>query len=176
LQYPYTLISGRDVQTLSSEYTADDAIARLLASSPEWTDGLTAIRTIPTTGITGLYREARYRTEHTETAGTEIWVEGHYLANGTWSAGYFRTVTTTATLATLVGLSPWQRYQLTVTLESRPVDETGAPTGDGSWSAAGARQHYFIADITGEGGIDWQVVEPTAGYETRVASTLVEVA
>ena len=150
-QYPYTLISGRDVQTLSSEYTADDAIARLLASSPEWTDGLTAIRTIPTTGITGLYREARYRTEHT--AGDPA-----------------------VTSPTLTGLSPWQRYQVTVTLESRPVDEAGAPTGDGSWSAAGTRQHYILANIDGEGGIDWQVVEPTAGYETRIASTLVEVA
>ena len=148
-QYPYTLISGSDVQTLSSEYTADDAIARLLAGSPEWGATTTAIRTIPMTGITGLYREARYRTEHT--AGDPA-----------------------VTTPTLIGLSPWQRYQLTVTLESRPVDEAGTPTGD--WAAAGTRRHYFIADITGEGGIDWQIVEPTAGYETRVASTLLEVA
>lgn len=143
--------SGAHVATLSDEDTSDNAIARLMATSPEWTTGQTAIRTVPTTGITGQYRELRYRTEHT--AGDPA-----------------------VTSPTLIGLSPWQRYQLTVTLESRPVDSAGAPTGDGSWSAAGTRQHYFIADLDGEGGIDWQVVEPTAGYETRIASTLVEVA
>lgn len=147
----YVRKTGGYAVTLSAEDTDEAAIARLLATDPPWlvTAPATAIRTVRTTGITGLYREARYRTEHTE--GAEQ-------------------------VPTLIGLSPWQRYQLTITLESRPVDSAGAPTGDGSWSAAGTRQHYFIADITGEGGIDWQVVEPTAGYETRIASTLVEVA
>lgn len=167
--------SGAVTATLSNEDTPSTAIGRLLATA-EWGEATSAIRTIPTDGITGLYRELRYRTEHTETAGEQVWVEGQYLPNGTWSAGYFRTVTTTATLPTLVGLTPWQRYQVTVPLESRPVDSAGAPTGDGSWSAAGARRHYFTANLTGEGGIDWQVVEPTAGYETRIGSILVEVA
>ena len=139
------------VRTLSNPDTPDAAIARLMATSPDWADGQTAIRTVPTTGITGVYREARYRTEHT--AGDPA-----------------------VTTPTLTGLVPWQRYQLTVTLESRPVDSAGAPTGDGSWSAAGTRQHYILANLDGEGGIDWQVVEPTAGYETRIASTLVEAA
>ena len=141
---------GTVTRTLADEDLPPDAIGRMLATA-EWGEATTAIRTVPTTGITGMYRELRYRTEHT--AGDPA-----------------------VTSPTLIGLSPWQRYQVTVTLESRPVDSAGAPTGDGSWSAAGTRQHYFIADITGEGGIDWQVVEPTAGYETRVASTLVEVA
>lgn len=145
-----TVVTGTLSATLSAEDTAEAAYARVLATA-EWGSATTAIRTIPTTGITGLYRELRYRTEHT--AGDPA-----------------------VTVPTLIGLSPWQRYRITVTLESRPVDSAGAPTGDGSWSAAGTRQHYFIADITGEGGIDWQVVEPTAGYETRIASTLVEVA
>lgn len=141
---------GNAARTLSNPDTPDAAIARMLATA-EWGAATTAIRTVPATWITGLYREARYRTEHT--AGDPA-----------------------VTTPTLIGLVPWQRYRLTVTLESRPVDEAGTPTGDGSWSAAGTRQHYFIADITGEGGIDWQVVEPTAGYETRVTSTLLEVA
>lgn len=143
---------GNAARTLSNPDTPDAAIARLKATSPEWgSSPNTAIRTVAATGITGLYREARYRTEHT--AGAPA-----------------------VTYPTLIGLVPWQRYQLTVTLESRPVDSAGAPTGDGTWSAAGTRQHYFVADLTGEGGIDWQTVEPTAGYETRIASTLVEVA
>lgn len=146
-----TVCTGENLATLSNEDTADAAVARLMATDPEWGEATTAIQTIPTVGITGVYREARYRTEHT--AGDPA-----------------------VTSPTLIGLSPWQRYRLTVALESRPVDSAGAPTGDGSWSAAGTRQHYFVADITGEGGIDWQVVEPTAGYETRIASTLVEVA
>ena len=171
----YCVSTGKYVLTQGNEDTEDAAIGRMLATA-DWGGATTAIRTIPLTGITGVYREARYRTEHTETAGDEIWVEGHYLANGSWSPGYYRTVTTTATLPTLIGLSPWQRYQVTVTLESRPVDEAGSPTGDGSWSAAGTRRHYFIADIEGVGGFDWQIIEPTAGYETRVASTLLEVA
>lgn len=134
---------------LLDEDTEDYAIGRLWVVDPAWGEATTAIRTIRTDGITGLYREARYRTEHT--AGAPA-----------------------VTYPTLIGLVPWQRYQLTVTLESRPVDSAGAPTGDGTWSAAGTRQHYFIANLLGEGGIDWQVVEPTAGYETRIASTLLE--
>lgn len=141
---------GNASRTLSNPDTPDAAIARLLAGSPEWgSSPNTAIRTVAATGITGLYREARYRTEHT--AGDPA-----------------------VTTPTLIGLVPWQRYQLTVTLESRPVDEAGTPTGD--WAESGTRTHYILADITGEGGIDWQVVEPTAGYETRIASTLVEAA
>lgn len=170
--YRYT---GAWTVALSDEDTIDDAVSRVLATA-EWGSATTAIRTIPTTGITGLYREARYRTEHTEDVGQQIWIEGQYLGDGTWQPGYWKTVLVAGTYPTLYGLSPWQRYQVTVTLESRPVDSAGAPTGDGSWSAAGTRQHYFVADITGEGGIDWQVVEPTAGYETRIASALVEAA
>lgn len=147
LYYGY---SGTTTAALSSEDLQPAAIGRMLATA-DWGGATTAIQTIPTVGITGVYREARYRTEHT--AGDPA-----------------------VTSPTLVGLSPWQRYRLTVTLESRPVDSAGTPTGDGSWSAAGTRLHYFVADITGEGGIDWQVVEPTAGYETRIASTLVEAA
>jgi len=146
------VVTGTAVRTLSDPDTPAAAVGRMLATSPAWTASPnTSIMTVPATGITGLYRELRYRTEHT--AGDPA-----------------------VTVPTLIGLSPWQRYQVTVTLESRPVDSAGAPTGDGSWSAAGTRQHYFIADLDGEGGIDWQVVEPTAGYETRIASTLVEVA
>ena len=139
--------------TLSGADDSTTAIARLLSGDPEWATGVTAIRTIPTTGITGLYREARYRTEHTEGTGESA-----------------------VTYPTLEGLEPWQRYRVTVTSESRPVDSAGAPTGDGSWSAAGTRTHYILANLDGEGGIDWQIIEPTAGYETRIASTLVEAA
>lgn len=147
----WTSSSGAHTATLTSEDTDSAAIHRLLASAPAWGEATTAIHTIRTDGITGVYREARYRTEHTA---------------GDPAVAY----------ATLTGLEPWQRYQLTVKLESRPVDSAGAPTGDGSWSAAGTRTHYIGANIDGEGGIDWQTVEPTAGYETRIASTLVEVA
>ena len=146
----YYAHSGVSTVSLSAEDLPPAAIGRMLATA-DWGEATTAIQTIPAVGITGVYREARYRTEHT--AGDPA-----------------------VTSPTLVGLSPWQRYQVTVTLESRPVDSAGAPTGDGSWSAAGTRQHYFVADLTGEGGIDWQIVEPTAGYETRIASTLVEAA
>ena len=146
----YCTNTGAWVRTLGNEDTADSAVQRLLATAVEWSSSATtAIRTVPTTGITGLYREARYRTEHT--AGDPA-----------------------VTSPTLIGLSPWQRYQLTITLESRPVDEAGTPTGD--WAESGTRTHYILANLDGEGGIDWQVVEPTAGYETRIASTLVEVA
>lgn len=167
--------SGAHVATLSDEDTSDNAIARLMATSPEWTSGQTAIRTIPTAGITGVYREMRYRTEHAETSGQQIWVEGQWV-DGAWVPGHYRTASTSTTYPTLTGLSPWGRYRVTIPLESRPVDSAGAPTGDGSWTAAGTRQHYILADIDGEGGVDWQTVEPIAGYETRIGSSLVEVA
>lgn len=160
---------------LSNEDTSDNAIARLMATSPDWTDGQTAIRTIPTAGITGVYRALRYRTQHTETAGSQIWVEGQWV-DGLWVSGYYRPVTVTETKPTLVGLTPWARYRVTVPLETRPVDSAGAPTGDGSWSSAGTRTHDVGANITGEGGFDWQTVEPTAGYETRLGTPLVEAA
>ena len=143
--------SGAHVATLSDEDTTDNAIARLMGTDPAWTTGQTAIRTVPTTGITGVYRQARYRTEHTEGTGESA-----------------------VTYPTLEGLEPWQRYRVTVTLESRPIDSAGAPTGE--WAESGTRTHYILADLSGEAGLDWQAIEPTAGYETRIASTLVEVA
>lgn len=174
--------SGVARADLSDEDTPDSAIARMLATA-EWGSATTAIRTIPTTGITGLYREARYRTEHTETEGQQIWVEGQWV-DGTWVPGRYRTAQTSATYPTLVGLTPWQRYQVTISVEIRPVDSAGSPTGDGSWSAAGTRQHYIQADINGEGGTGsrenpdsgWIVIEPTAGYETRLGTPHVEAA
>ena len=146
-------ITGENTATLSDEDTTEAAIGRMLAASPAWTAGMTGIRTIPVSGITGVYRELRYRTQHTE---------------GTGEAA--------VTYPTLTGLAPWWRYRVTVHLERRPVDELGSPTGDVSWSAAGERVHYLLADIDGEGGIDWQTVEPPAGYELRVGDTDVEVA
>jgi len=134
---------------LADPDSSDAAISRLLATSPAWTTGQTAIRTIPTTGITGVYREARYRTEHT--AGTPA-----------------------VTTPTLIGLTPWQRYRVTVALESRPVDETASATG--AYAADGTRTHYFVANLDGEAGLDWQTIEPRAGYETRIASSTVEAA
>lgn len=167
--------SGSHVVALSNEDTSDNAIARLMATSPDWADGQTAIRTVPTTGITGVYRALRYRTQHTETAGSQIWVDGQWV-DGLWVSGYYRPVTVTETKPTLVGLTPWARYRVTVPLETRPVDSAGAPTGDGSWSSAGTRTHDFGANNTGEGGFDWQTVEPTAGYETRLGTPVVEAA
>jgi hypothetical protein len=165
--------TGTSAENLGSEDTETNAITRLLNTSPGWAEDGTAIRTIRTTGLTGAYRELRYRTEHTETAGAQVWVEASYV-DGELVPGHYKTAATSATYATLTGLSPWGRYKLTVQLESRPVDSASAPTGD--WASAGTRTHVFGANIDGEGGIDWQTVEPTAGYETRVASTLVEVA
>ena len=167
--------SGSHVATLSDEDTSDNAVARLMATDPAWAISGTAIRTIPTTGTTGVYRQARYRTEHTETEGQQLWVEGQWV-NGAWVAGHYRTASTSTTYPTLTGLSPWGLYRLTVTLESRPVDSAGAPTGSGEWSAAGTRTHNILANIDGEAGIDWQTVEPTAGYETRIGTPTVEAA
>lgn len=167
-------ITGSQLWALTGEDTDGDAIGRMLATEPEWASGATAIRTVRTDGVTGIYREARYRTEHSEDVGQQIWIEGQWV-DGVWIAGHYKTAQAKATYATLVGLSPWQRYRVTVALESRPVDSAGAPTGSGEWSADGMRQHYILANIDGEGGFDWQTIEPTAGYETRIASSTVEV-
>lgn len=144
-------VSGSQLWTLTDEDTDDDAIARLIATDPAWARDTTGIRTIRATGVVGLYRELRYRTEHTEGTGESA-----------------------VTYPTLTGMSPWWRYRLTVNLERRPVDEAGSATGP--WEDAGERTHLFLADIDGEGGVDWQTVEPPAGYELRVADTLVEAA
>ena len=173
-------VSARDTgawsTTLSDECTEDVAYAAQSAAL-EWVrPGTTAIRTVRTAGLSFIRRKLRYRTEHTETAGTEIWREGYYATDGSWVPGRWEAITVTTTLPTLTGLTPWGRYQLTVTLERRPVDSAGMATGDGSWSSAGTRTHMFIADILGEGGVGWQEIEAEDGYEIRVASTLVEVA
>lgn len=145
--------TGYNETTLSGECTDDVAYAAQSAGDEWQRPGLTAIHTERTSGLTFTRRKARYRTEHTEGTGAEA-----------------------VTYPTLSSLEPWQRYQLIVTLERRPVDSGGAPTGSGEWASAGTLTHMFIADLDGKGGVDWQEIEPTAGYETRVASTIVEVA
>ena len=165
---------GSQHAVASDECTPARARDAMLGAA-EWAAGETTALSVSTASIPprGIERRIRYRTEHTETEGQQIWVEGQWV-DGEWVPGYYRTASTSTTYPTLIGLTPWQRYQLTVTLESRPVDEAGTPTGD--WAASGTRTHYILADITGEGGFDWQIIESTAGHETRIASTLLEVA
>lgn len=142
---------GNATRTLSDPDTPEAAWQRLLSTSPAWTTSPnTAIRTVPATGITGIRRELRYRTEHTTGTGPGA-----------------------VTSPTLTGLSRWTRYRLAVHLQRRSVDETGSATSD--WvDAETVHSPAWVTDIDGVGGIDWQVIEPDTGYETKVATTEVE--
>lgn len=144
--------NGTVTATLSAEDLPPAAIGRMLATA-EWGSATTAIRTIPTTSITGLYRQMRYGTYVEQTInGVTTWV-----------------------YAPLTGLIYTQTYHIVVLLQRRPVDSSGAPTGDGSWSDAGTGySESFQPDVNGTGGVEWQIVEPEEGYETRIASWTAE--
>jgi len=145
--YPFQLISGSEVNTLSQEDGEEAAYARRLAVS-DWADSPTeAIRTIPETVATGIRRSLRY---------------GTYNAAGEYTP--------------LTGMAPWATYRLHAVLERRPVDESGAATGTGAWSPAGdSYSAPWIASSTGTGGATWVEIEPTPGYATRIASITIEV-
>ena len=143
----YCVSTGKYVLTQGNEDTEDSASARMLAVA-EWTGGATtAIRTVPTTGITGIFRRLRYRTEH--------------------------TVSETTVYPTLTGLAIWARYRLRIVLQKRAVDSAGAPTGDYA-TAETVYSAPFTTDLNGEGGVDWAEIEPSAGYETAIQSATPE--
>ncbi len=137
--------SGSASETLAAEDTEEAAYARAIAAAPDWANGGSAIQTVPVSVATGVRRSLRYRTEHT--------------ADG-------------VQIPTLTGLRPWSRYRLAVVLTHRPVDETGASAGAATsetiYSAA------WIADLNGEGGIDWQSIDPTPGIQTTITAATVE--
>lgn len=144
-QYPFQLISGSEVNTLSQEDGEEAAYARRLAVS-DWADSPTeAIRTIPETVATGIRRSLRY---------------GTYNAAGEYTP--------------LTGMAPWATYRLHAVLERRPVDEGGTATGAWS-PAGDSYSAPWIASPTGTGGATWVEIEPTPGYATRIASITIEV-
>ncbi|OQC18675.1 MAG: hypothetical protein BWX69_03266 [Planctomycetes bacterium ADurb.Bin069] len=140
--YPFALSSGTATATLSMEDGEEAAYARRFAVS-DWADSPTeAIRTVPETVATGIRRSLRY---------------GTYNAAGEYTP--------------LTGMAPWATYRLHAVLERRPVDESGAATGDGAWSPAGdSYSPPWITSLTGTGGATWVEIEPTPGYATRIAS------
>lgn len=139
--------SGFRRYVATNEDTEADAWDRVLADAGTYwrTDVTTAIRTIPTTGTTGVRRELRF---------------GTYVAA---AMPYDEPIYTP-----LGGLVHWQRYRLVATLERRTVHEGGGDTG--IWEPAGTvYSSPWIGDLSGQGGAEWTYIEPTPGYETRIS-------
>ena len=168
-----TAFSGFIQSVLSNEDTPSSAEARLFAAAA-WVGGgaTTAIRTVPTTGITGIYRRIRYRTEHTAAASSSHWVFGAWV-DGVWVPGHSVTVSESTVYPTLTGLAIWSRYRLKIVLQKRPVDAAGAAAGD-YVTGETIYSAPFSTDINGEGGVDWTEIEPEAGYETAIQSATPE--
>jgi len=167
-----TAFSGYVSSKYADEDTEGNAWLRLLATAEWVSTPTTAIRTVPTTGITGIYRLIRYRTEHTAAASSEHWVFGAWV-DGVWVPGHSVTVSESTVYPTLTGLAIWSRYRLKIVLQKRPVDEAGSAAGD---YATGETIYSapFSTDINGEGGVDWTEIEPEAGYETAIQSATPE--
>lgn len=136
----YYNYSGTASVSLSAEDNFSAAIARLVAAS-DWDSGTnTAIQTIPTSGITILYRKARF---------------------GTYAGS------PTLVYTPLTGLPPQERFAIRATLKRRPVDSSGSATG--AYAAAGeVYSSPFIAALDGTGGAEWVEIEPIPGYEIAI--------
>ena len=168
----YARSTGIGTVDLSDPDLPSAAQARMLAAA-EWAGSVTtAISTVPTTGITGIYRKLRYRTEHTAAANSSHWVFGAWV-DGVWVPGHSVTVSEQTVYPTLTGLAIWARYRLRIVLQKRAVDSAGAPTGDYA-TAETVYSAPFTTDLNGEGGVDWVEIEPEDGYETAIQSATPE--
>jgi hypothetical protein len=137
---------GTHTVTLQNEDTEDDAFARTIAASPDWVASPnTAIRTVASSAATGLRRKLR--------VGTYAGIPLVYTP--------------------LTGMAHRQRYRIAIELEQRPVDESGGSTGD--WTAAGTiYSEPWCTDANGAGGMPWQEIEASPGFELRIKSTDVQ--